>query len=79
MWVVYVLKSERTGWLYIGLTCDIRRRLLEHNRGYNRSTRGRGPFRVIHTEKFSSRPDARRREVYLKSGQGREFLRALPG
>jgi len=78
-WVVYVLRSRRTGWLYIGLTNDIRRRLREHNRGYNRSTKGRGPFELLRTESFATRPEARLREKYLKSGTGREQLKAAYG
>jgi putative endonuclease len=43
-WTVYVLRSVKGRRLYIGLTKDLSRRLNEHNRGYNRSTKGRGPF-----------------------------------
>ena len=48
MWYVYVLRSDKNGWLYIGLTKDVDRRLSEHNRGYNRSTKGKGPFRLVY-------------------------------
>ena len=77
MWHVYVLRSEKNDWLYIGLTKEIHRRLTEHNRGYNRSTKGKGPFRLVHSETFTTRPEARRREVHLKSGAGRKWLRSL--
>ena len=75
MWYVYVLRSLKNDWLYIGLSKDVDRRLREHNRGYNRSTRGKGPFRLMHTETFTTRQEARQREVYFKTGTGREFLR----
>jgi len=35
-YTVYALVSLTNGWLYIGLTNDLARRLREHNRGYNR-------------------------------------------
>ena len=75
----YVLRSLRNGWLYIGMSSDPARRLREHNRGYNRSTKGKGPFRMVHTEHFATRQEARRREKQLKTGAGREWLkRHLP-
>ena len=76
MWYVYVLLSQKNGWLYIGLTNDVDRRVREHNRGYGRSTKGKGPFRVVHQESFSTRAQARDREKYLKSGVGRQWLKA---
>ena len=76
MWTVYVLRSGKNGQFYTGMTCDLSRRLREHNRGYNASTRGRGPFSVVHTEQFDTRPDARRCEKFLKSGAGREWLKS---
>jgi len=68
VWTVYVLRSLSKGWLYIGMTNDLERRLREHNRGYNRSTKGKGPFELVHTETFATRVEARAREKHLKTG-----------
>ena len=76
-WTVYVLCSLKNRWFYIGLTNDLLRRVREHNRGYNRSTKGKGPFKIVHAEAYSTRAGARAREKYLKSGVGREYLRRL--
>ncbi|MGH9777047.1 MAG: GIY-YIG nuclease family protein, partial [Candidatus Acidiferrales bacterium] len=46
-WFAYALRSEWDGWLYIGMTSDLQRRVEEHNRGYNRSTRPRIPFELL--------------------------------
>lgn len=73
-WFVYVLRSRKNGWLYIGLTNDVERRLREHNRGYNPSTKGKGPFDLVKTEAYATRPEARRREKQLKTGAERERL-----
>jgi len=75
--IVYVLRSHRDGGLYIGLTTNIRRRLEEHNRGYQRSTKSRRPFDVMLTEEFASLQEAREREKQHKTGAGREALRRL--
>ena len=76
MWCAYALRSRKGGWLYVGMSSDVKKRLVEHNRGYSRSTKSRVPFYLIHVEEFASRREAREREKYLKSGKGREFLRS---
>jgi putative endonuclease len=76
MWFAYALQSKRDGWLYIGMSSDVDRRVEEHNRGYNRSTRPRTPFELFYVEECGSREEARKREKFLKSGKGREFLRS---
>ena len=32
-WCAYELRSKRDGWLYVGMTSDVKRRLKEHNGG----------------------------------------------
>ena len=77
---VYVLRSKKDKKLYTSLTANVSRRLEEHNKGYEKSTKSRRPFEVILTEKFGSRVLARKREKYLKSGHGREYLKSIfPG
>src|SRR5438128_1895526 len=78
-WCVYVLRSLRNGRHYTGSTDDLNRRLLEHARGKTPYTRHGGPFELVHRESAQDRVSARRRERYLKSGMGREELRAILG
>jgi putative endonuclease len=73
MWFAYALQSKRDGWLYIGMSSDVDRRVEEHNRGYNRSTRPRTPFELFYVEECGSREEARKREKFLKSGKGASF------
>ena len=75
-WFVYVLRSTKDKGFYVGMTSNLERRVREHNAGQNRSTRSRAPFAVIYVERCGSRTRARAREKYLKSGVGREFLKA---
>jgi putative endonuclease len=72
---VYVLLSQKNDEMYIGLTNDLRRRLNEHNAKRNFSTKGRTPFSLIYAEACLNYEDAKRRERYLKTTQGRRFLK----
>jgi putative endonuclease len=77
MFYVYVLQSESTKHLYTGFTADLEQRMGQHNSGVTKSTKNRGPWKLVYTEKCDSRAQAMRREKFLKSGQGREQLAAL--
>ena len=77
MFAVYVLVSKSTGKLYIGQSADLERRLLEHEVGLARYTRGRGPWQVVLLERHQTRSAAMQREHFLKSGQGRELLKQI--
>jgi putative endonuclease len=74
---VYVLKSLKDDTLYIGMTNDLPRRILEHNRGKNRSTKHKAPFTLILEERYPDYSEARKREKSLKSGSNREHLRQI--
>jgi len=72
---VYVLRSEKDGNYYIGSTREIEKRIRSHRAGRVRSTKRRRPLRLIYTEKYESITEARKRENFLKSGQGRKWLK----
>ncbi len=75
MFTVYVIESLKNRKRYVGFTSSsANQRLTEHNRGCNKWARENRPFRLIHEEFFDNEKDARRRERFLKSGQGRKFL-----
>ena len=59
---------------YIGYTNNLKRRLEEHKKGLNFSTKFRLPFKLIYFEGCLNEFDAKRREKYLKTTQGRRFL-----
>lgn len=72
---VYVLLSLRDGKFYTGFTTDLKDRLSRHARGEIKSTTNRRPLKLIHYEYFVNESDARAREVFLKSGFGRNNLK----
>ena len=77
MYYIYAIKSTTRNYIYVGITNNLERRLDEHNRGLNRTTKPYMPFVLICTETVASRLEARKREIYLKSGVGKEFLKGL--
>jgi putative endonuclease len=76
MYVVYVLYSLKDGKLYIGYSSDLERRLSEHHSGSVNATRDRRPLKLIYYEAYLSELEAKRREKYLKGGNGRLQLKA---
>jgi putative endonuclease len=73
---LYVLRSEATGSSYVGHTSNLEKRLAEHNNGKSLSTRGKRPWRLVHTEEYTTRSQAASRERYFKSIKGRIELKA---
>jgi len=53
------------------------KRLEAHNGGKVRSTKGFRPWKIVYTEKFRTREEALEREKFLKTGQGRDFVKSL--
>ena len=74
LFYAYVLESLKDGNLYIGFTSNLKRRIEEHKRGYNFSTKFRLPIKLIYYEACLNERDAKRREQYLETTQGRRFL-----
>ncbi|MCB0397765.1 MAG: GIY-YIG nuclease family protein [Flavobacteriales bacterium] len=72
---VYVLKSEKRNYLYVGLSYDPSKRIAQHNEGKEKTTRPYRPFTLIHLEKCMDRPNARIREKFWKSGTGKAILK----
>jgi len=72
---VYVILSKKDDKLYIGYTQNLRERIKEHNAKKNFSTKSRLPLLLIYIETCLNQEDAKRRENYLKTTQGRRFLK----
>jgi len=73
--IAYVIESTQTDFYYIGQTNNLSRRLSRHNENQVTSTKGRGPFEVVLSERYDTRSEAMQREKELKSGQGREWFK----
>ena len=68
MHYVYVLKSQKSLKLYSGSTSDLKARIIEHNKGLNRSTKYGIPWKLVYYEAFLNKSDATEREASLKQG-----------
>ncbi len=74
MFYVYVIENLVED-VYVGYSTDLKKRLKEHNQGLNFSTRSKLPWKIIYYEACVDNDDARRREKYLKTTQGRRMLK----
>jgi len=75
MYYTYVLQSEKDDEFYVGFTKDLKLRFEKHSKGQVESTRDRRPLNLIYYEACLSQDDASKREKYLKSYNGRMFLK----
>ena len=75
MFYVYCIESINEGELYFGYTSDLRRRFKEHNQGLNFSTKRYAPWKLVYYEACINGKDAKRREKYLKTSQGRRMFK----
>jgi len=73
LYYIYVLYSKKFDRNYVGLSTDIKQRLLSHNAGKVKSTKSYLPWKLIYNEEFETRIEARKREKYLKSVAGRRW------
>ena len=62
---------------YVAITNNLPRRLKEHHNLNSKGGQLLGDFFVLHKEKFNDYTSARKREKFLKSGQGRKWLDEL--
>jgi len=77
MYTVYILRNSLTGRHYIGSTGNLERRIAEHKRGQTQSTRQKGTWGIIYTEKYSNALEAKRREKLIKSYKGGNGFKKL--
>jgi putative endonuclease len=76
IYIVYAIQSEKDGRIYVGFSSNVITRLAQHNSGKTKSTKAYIPWILIYQEEVEGREHARKREVYLKSGVGKEFLKS---
>jgi putative endonuclease len=76
MFYVYILESLKNKRLYNGVTNNLKRRFIEHNKKQGGSyTSKNAPFKLIFYEAYLNKKDATEAELFFKSGYGREVLR----
>jgi len=77
---VYILKNKKKNKLttYVGYTNNLKKRLDLHNSGKGaKFTRGRS-WKVVYSEKFSTKKKAMSREYYIKKNKKfRNYIKSL--
>jgi putative endonuclease len=77
MYYVYIIQSVKNKEFYKGFTSDLKQRLQRHNAKQVTSTKSFAPWKLIYYEAFLNKKDARREELFLKSGKGKERIKYL--
>ena len=75
MYWIYVLWSHKLHKRYVGSTEKFPGdRINDHNHGKTPFTSMGIPWLLIHSESYLTLSEARKRELFLKSGVGRQWL-----
>jgi len=72
---IYVLYNLQSGRTYVGITKNLKRRLMQHKN--SKLSHRNCLFNCIFVEIFINRMDAEKRETYLKSSKGRFTMKAM--
>lgn len=75
MFCVYIPQSLKDYKTYTGFSNNVNERLQQHNNGQVKATKHRRPFKILFTEQFTTMAEAKKRELYWKSGAGRRKLK----
>lgn len=71
---VYALRSLKNGIIYIGIAINAEKRLVDHNKGESKFTKGHLPWELIYKEDCEDWTSARKKEKYYKTSEGKRKL-----
>jgi putative endonuclease len=77
-WRVYVLCNPDAKF-YIGISSEMKRRLIQHNQGKSAWTKQKGPWRLIWQSEQRSYTEARKLENKLKRQKGGDGFYKITG
>ena len=65
-WYVYILRCSDSSY-YVGISPDVAKRVMLHNLGRGaRYTKDHRPVVLVYSRKYSSKSEARKREIQIK-------------
>ena len=73
----YILFSAKLNKYYVGACIDLARRLYEHNIGHSKYTSTGIPWVLKCKEEFSTLPEAKKREQFIKRMKSRKYIESL--
>ena len=74
MYYIYILLMKDNNF-YTGYSNNLKERITNHNLGKVDTTKNKRPLKLIHYEAYIEKFDAKRREKFLKSSDGKRFLK----
>ena len=74
---VYIIYSASLDKYYTGSCHNFGIRLLQHNSGRNKSTKGGMPWVLKYEEKYKTNQEARKREAVIKKMKSRKYIEQL--
>ena len=75
MYFTYIIESASSKKWYYGHTAEPERRLTEHNNGQNKSTKNKGPWKIIFLRSFDTKQEANRFELELKRIRNKSYIK----
>ena len=74
---IYINFSKSINKFYIGSSREnnAQKRFASHNTGKVRSTKSGRPWALIHQEIYKNYTEGRKRELFLKTGMGRKWIK----
>ena len=74
MFFTYIIYSDSYKQFYVGSTQDFEERLRRHNADHSKSTKGKGPWKLMVTFPFTTRAEAMELEKKIKKRGIRRFI-----
>ena len=75
---IYILYSETADKYYTGYTSNLDGRVMAHNHPSNKGwTRRYKPWKLIHSEAYSTKEEAMAREKQVKKLKSKEMIRKI--
>ncbi|MCA9387357.1 GIY-YIG nuclease family protein [Candidatus Dojkabacteria bacterium] len=71
----YILYSSKLNQSYVGYTSNLKQRLVDHHNNPTRTTARADDWKLVWYASFRSKELAEKFEKYLKTGNGRVFMR----
>lgn len=72
-----IIESETSGRWYYGHSSNLEVRLSQHNSGQNKSTKNKGPWKLIFAKAFDNKLEANRFELKLKKLKNKAYIKRV--
>ena len=77
MFYLYILQSLKDNSFYIGVTHNLEKRIEFHNKGLQRYTKKKVPWKLVYYEIYKDKTSALKREREIKKKKSRKYILEL--